>query len=249
MSPQSSNIPAPPRDAIVDAVSHRFDESQAQTQVRAAAVRAQIQALAPQDALEEMLMGQVVALHEVFAEITHDLLNGVVDPMRLKGQASLVTIARVTQGHVDRLKRMAKQPARAEIPAARIAQPGPVRTPAPGVMPAPARNVVPARDAEPTRNAMTEDRALAAIAPGYERPRLPDSPLDEPFVEWVAEPPAEAVRAARVETPPHAARRAGGPESNAPNRVQEMVADLIRQQLAAAARTRPARVPEDAVGD
>ena len=248
MSLESSNIPAPTRDAIVHAVSHRSGESQAQTQVRAATVRAKIQALAPRDALEEMLMGQLVALDEIFAAVTHDLLNGVIDPMRLKGQASLVTIARVTQGHVDRLKRMAKQRASADTPPARIAQPAPAPTPSRPPAPAavPARNTAPAPAVVPASAAETEDSRLAAIAPGYKRPQAPDSPLDEPFFQSLADPSAGAMHGVQLETPPRTAVRGSGPVPEASNRVAEMVAGLRRQQLAAAAAPEP--VPKAAVG-
>src|SRR5580692_3385340 len=123
MSVLSPNFPAQSQEAIIRAVSRRSNQTHAQAQVRAAAAKTNIQALAPDDALEAMLVGQLVVLQEIFAAAAHDLLNGIIDPMRLKGQASLLNIARVTQGHVDRLRRMAKQSGRAAVPPARIVQP------------------------------------------------------------------------------------------------------------------------------
>jgi len=178
---QSANIIGP----IVYAVSHRDIDSETENRNEADRTAEMIWRLEPGDAMEELLAAQVIGLNEVFSAVLHDFLNGRVDPMKLKAQASIVNIAKVTQGHVDRLKQLKKKRTEAAAPPA---------PPTPREKPEPKPAAEPQPAAAPERK-VEKVATLASLAPDYKRPEEPESWVDGPFVQWLEETPADEARA------------------------------------------------------
>jgi hypothetical protein len=80
----------------------------------------------PRDAVELTLAGQTVLFNEVLADSARMALRVTTDADKQKSIASVVNMAKLVQGHVDRLEKRGNQPARPEIVVAREEQPNPV---------------------------------------------------------------------------------------------------------------------------
>jgi len=70
------------------------------------AIMALILSMGGASPMQVMFAGQLVAMHATFADASRDLLAGMVDTRKQKGQTTLVSLARAIQGHADRLDRM-----------------------------------------------------------------------------------------------------------------------------------------------
>lgn len=190
---------------IVVALADRGEPNGPAFDARATEAWTVLQSLQPRDAIDLMLSGQLLALHEMFADGTRDVLSGMADTMKQRSQSTLVAMCRVAQGHVDRLEKRGMQPYRAEVPAV---QPRHQPAEAPVAEPAPPDSARPARPpvaAEENPAATPEPDPIAAD-PTPEEP----SWLDAPHQEWVLETPAALLAEAQQQA------AAGQPAEPAP---------------------------------
>ena len=114
-----SNLLEPALIEIVHAVCDRPNQTMADYEAKADATWALLESFRPRDAIDLLLSGQLVAFNAVFADATLRLLGGMDDTLKKQTLSSLVSMGRVTQGHVDRLAKRGNQPYRTEIEAAR----------------------------------------------------------------------------------------------------------------------------------
>jgi hypothetical protein len=207
----------PATDGIIRALSDRPGQTEAQRQARRDDAETFILSFRPRDAIELMLCGQSVLFNELLADSAKDVLRGMVDTMKLKSIGGLVNMARIVQGHVDRLDKRDIAPARV----AEEEKPEAVAVPEP----------CPVDEAPPMAAAVEDETvaraaALASLLTGREAVEIADrtredapaaetSWLDGPFEQWLVETPAEiAARsgdglAVAVQTIAEAADRAG----------------------------------------
>jgi hypothetical protein len=211
-----SKLLEPALTTIVGALADRGDPSGPAFDTRAIEAWTVIQSLQPRDAIDLMLSGQLLALHEMFADGTRDVLRGMADTMKQRSQTTLVAMARVAQGHIDRLEKRGMQPYRTEVPAA---QPRQQPAEAPAAEPAPPEAASPEQRpaaAEENPAATPEPVAIAAAATTGE-----PSWLDAPYQEWVLDTPAALLAEAKQEA---AARR---PVEPATRDTQRQEADAL----------------------
>ncbi len=125
-----SNLLEPALIEIVHAVCDRPNQTMADYEAKADATWALLESFQPRDAIDLLLSGQLVAFNAVFADATLRLLGGMDDTLKKQTLSSLVSMGRVTQGHVDRLAKRGNQPYRTEIeaPVAAAAPPKSVGT-------------------------------------------------------------------------------------------------------------------------
>src|SRR5579859_6703558 len=97
------NLLEPALIEIVHAVCDRPGQSKAAYEAKADATWALLESFRPRDVIDLLLSGQLIALNAVFANATLGLLLGMDDTLKKQTLSSLVSIGRVTQGHVDRL--------------------------------------------------------------------------------------------------------------------------------------------------
>jgi hypothetical protein len=185
-----ANLLAPALDGIVHALSDRGGQSQAQYQAKAGGFRTLILSFQPNDVVDMQLAGQTVLFNEVLAHSARDVLRGMDDAVKPRVIASLVSMGRLAQGHLDRLAKRGNTPHRTEavsveqekirtsLALARAA--GSVEEPCPlAAMPL---------CAEPETDA--GDTGESPPGPPAEE----TSWLDEPFVQWLVETPADLAR-------------------------------------------------------
>jgi hypothetical protein len=143
----------------------------------------------PRDVVDMQLAAQAVVFHELVADSARDVLRGMDDAAKARSLSALIGMGRLTEGHLDRLKKRGNQPYQTVIVAPPVE--APIETPEPA-----SPEIAPAA---PERE------------PPYQRPVRPESWLDEPYQEWVLETPA--ILAARAEVVPPAAmeNRGGAP--------------------------------------
>jgi hypothetical protein len=190
-----ANLVAPALDGIVNALSDRGSQSEAQYQAKADQFRILILSFQPSDVIDLQLSGQTVLFNEVLANSAHDVLRGMDDAAKPRAIASLISIGRLAQGHLDRLVKRGNKPHRTETVSVEQEK---IRT-----------SLALAPAAEPHEM----PRPLAAMPPWVEpaapdpevdAPETRDTPLerlveetswlDEPFVQWLIETPADLVR-------------------------------------------------------
>ena len=202
----------PATDGIVRALSDRPGQTEAQRQTRRGDAQTFILSFQPRDAIELMLCGQSVLFNELLADGAKDVLRGMVDTMKLKSIGGLVNMARIVQGHVDRLDKRGIAPAREVVVAAEEEKPEAVA--AALVEPCPVGEAMaPAVEDETVARAA----ALVSLLTGQAatEPAEETSWLDGPFEQWLVETPAEiAARtgdglAVAVQSIAEAADRAG----------------------------------------
>jgi hypothetical protein len=199
----------PATDGIVRALADRAGQTEAQRQTRRDDAETFILSFRPRDAIELMLCGQSVLFNELLADGAKDVLCGMVDTMKLKSIGGLVNMARVVQGHVDRLDKRGIALAREPVVAAEEEKPAAVAEPCPV-------------DEAPPMAAAVEDEtvaraaALASLLTGQAATEAAETSwLDGPFEQWLVETPAEiAARsgdglAVAVQSIAEAADRAG----------------------------------------
>jgi hypothetical protein len=204
----------PATDGIVRALSDRPGQTETQRRTRRDDAETFVLSFRPRDAIELMLCGQSVLFNELLADGAKDVLRGMVDTMKLKSIGGLVNMARVVQGHVDRLDKRGIAPAREvvvvaeeEKPEVAVAEPCPADE---------------ARPATPPMAAAVEDEtvaraaALASLLTGQAATETAETSwLDGPFEQWLVETPADiAARsgdglAVAVQSIAEAADRAG----------------------------------------
>jgi hypothetical protein len=211
----------PATDGIVRALSDRPGQTEAQRETRRGDAETFILSFRPRDAIELMLCGQSVLFNELLADGAKDVLRGMVDTMKLKSIGGLVNMARIVQGHVDRLDKRGIAPAREVVVAAEEKKPAAVAEPCPVDEARPATVAAAVEDETVARAA-----ALASLLTGpastetaewtrEQAPAVETSWLDGPFEQWVVETPAEiAARsgdglAVAVQSIAEAADRAG----------------------------------------
>ena len=102
---------------IVHALSDRANQTTAEYEAKAEATWVLAESFQPRDVIDLLLSGQLLAFNAVFADATRGLLDGMEDTLKKQTLSSLVSIGRVTQGHVDRLAKRGNQPYRTEVAA------------------------------------------------------------------------------------------------------------------------------------
>jgi hypothetical protein len=232
-----AHLIAPALDGVLRAVSDRGNQTEAQRAARSDDAETLIMSLQPCDAIDLMLSGQLVMFNELLADAARDVLRGMLDTMKQRSLSTLVAMARVTQGHVDRLEKRGIQPHRTEV-AKPKAEPAaaPPPTPEPAKCPVAAASP-PAAKASSTPGAVKPAQPSAAAgqtsmivpeparsAPTTESPAAETSWLDAPHPEWRIEIPADLA---------HRAAKAGAPEDLAPAKPANRGNGVI-----------PARIPE-----
>ncbi len=209
-----SNLIEPALIEIVHAVSDRPGQGMEEYQAKADATWALLESFQPRDVIDLLLSGQLVAFNAVFADATNGLLRGMDDTLKKQTLSSLVSMGRVTQGHVDRLAKRGNQPYQTAIatpePAAQpkpvaaapaAGQPSPIAAGPPVVPPAAPPSVA----AAPVAAAPVA--GLAPVAAPEASPHPAPTPavrtaeptprsavaetswLDEPYQEYVIETP------------------------------------------------------------
>jgi hypothetical protein len=176
-----SNLVTPALDSIVRALSDRGDPSEAERLARGNQYLTLILSFLPKDATDLMLAGQTVVFNELLADGARDVLRGMMDTMKQRSQTTLVSMGRLTQGHIDRLAKRGNQPWRTEVATT---------------------------EAEPRKAPVAEP---PQPPPPEEPAAEPESSwLDEPFVQWLVETPADL--SAKMPEPPDPAlpRRPSG---------------------------------------
>ena len=207
-----AHLVAPALDGIVHALSDRGGQSEAQYQAKADNFRTLILSFRPNDVVDLQLAGQTVLFNEVLAHSARDVLRGMDDAMKPRVIASLVSMGRLAQGHLDRLAKRGNTPHRTEaisveqekirtsLALARAA--GPLEAPGPLAAMPPCSD--PEMDAGETGERPPEPAAEET------------SWLDEPFVQWLVETPADLARksglvaASETSTPAQAVDREDG---------------------------------------
>ena len=171
-----------------------------------------LQSFRPRDAIDLMLVGQLVEFHEILADGTRELLRGMTESPSVKQRtrSSLVAIGRVCLSYIDRLEKRGLEPHRAEIVARAAEQPA-----APAISPGDAGGQTQAADrsafdgvpaispsAPPPEADLEENRAVETQAGLTAEPSAAaSSRLDATRPESVAETPADALfrtNAARI---------------------------------------------------
>ena len=157
-----SNLLEPALIDIVHAVSDLPGLTTAAYEAKADATWALLESFRPRDVIDLMLSGQLIAFSAVFADATGGLLRGMDDTLKKQTLSSLISIGRVTQGHLDRLAKRGNQPYRTEI----AAEPPAVRpnaaATAPVVEPPPV--TAPRSSTPPPAAATVKSAALSPVA-------------------------------------------------------------------------------------
>jgi hypothetical protein len=195
-----ANIAAPALDGIIRALNNR-DIQTADPEASDGATRNLILSFLPRDVIDVTLSGQTVLFTALLADTARDVLHGMPDARKPRGISSVISMGRLVQGHLDRLRGRGCEPHRSVMaplhhaatrPA--IADPTPVS----------AADVSPSGDG---RRGAPADITVADIRPPSE-----SSWLDTPFEQWIVETPADlaakAADAAGIVTPPRPAREA-----------------------------------------
>lgn len=113
-----ANLIVPTLDGIVRALSDGGIQTEAERLAKANAALTAILAFLPRDVIEMTLAGQTILFNELLADGAHDVLGGMVDAVKRRSHANLLSMGRVVQGHLDRLERRGNQPHRIEAGAA-----------------------------------------------------------------------------------------------------------------------------------
>ena len=140
-----------------------------------------VQSFQPRDMIDLVLTGQFIAMNELFADNSRDILHGMPAPLKQRARSSAIAMGRLALAQVSEFERRGIQPYRAETvaeqcpAAAAVANADvPAETPEPaGSTPAP----VPAIEPQPTDP--------VAAPPAGET-----SWVDEPYQEWLEATPA-----------------------------------------------------------
>jgi hypothetical protein len=192
------------------------------------AIMALILSMGASSPMQMMFAGQLVALHATFADASRDLLVGMVDAKKQKGQTMLISLARTIQGHADRLDRM-REKAQADGVAAQT----PTRTAATTARPVPpaappddgtwnisprmaleimtamardsAQGAAPEEVVETRQDASPEPEAPPAATPESQGAEVEGYRRPEPPDTWLDEPVVQWL----VETPADEAHRLG----------------------------------------
>jgi hypothetical protein len=106
---------APLLAPIISAVADRAEQTQEAFEVEATATEDLILSFQPVDAAEAMLAGQMVAFHALIADSTRQVLHGLNDVLKTRRIAGILSLGRLTQGHLDRVKKRGNQPHQAKI--------------------------------------------------------------------------------------------------------------------------------------
>jgi hypothetical protein len=96
-------------------LSERPGQTEAQRQARGADTLEFILSFRPRDAIELTLCGQTVLFNELLADSARDVTRGLADTEKLKRLSTIVNMARIVQGNLDRLEQRGHVPARAAI--------------------------------------------------------------------------------------------------------------------------------------
>jgi hypothetical protein len=159
-----ANLVAPAVDSIVNAISDRGGQTEAQRRTRADDAETLIMSFQPRDVAELVLAAQTVAFNELFADSTRDVLRGLDDTHKARLLSSLLGMGRMTQGHLDRLKTRGNQPFQTEVAAANATASEQPAAPAAAPRPIAAANARPAPAAPPAKATPREQPALAVTA-------------------------------------------------------------------------------------
>ncbi len=214
-----ANLAMPALDGIIRALSDRGNRTEAERVAKAAAAMRLILSFLPRDVIEMMLSGQTVLFNELLADGARDTLREVVDTMKLRNRASVVSMGRLVQGHLDRLERRGNQPFQTEIAAAEEDDcPVPTDAPADAEVPMPPLPVAVSSpmgaEAEP-QSAVLMPMATAPEAVGTGggmptgEPVAETSWLDEPYEQWRIETVADLAAKARMAAKPETRMDAG----------------------------------------
>ncbi len=219
------NLLVPALSGVVGALADRGGSSIPEYDARAQESWKLIQSFRPRDSVELMLVGQLMAFHEMLADGTRDLLRGMTDSvsMKLRARSGLVAIGRVCLGYIDRLEKRGLEPHRAEL-----AAPAPVQAAAQAAQPKADTDHSPLAAA----SLAVSSKAKAAdfnphLAPASPRPlgqpetdAMPEvaaaNSLDERRHEQVNETPAALAARASVALQALAAAKAAPPAAMTP---------------------------------
>lgn len=213
-----SSLLQPALNGIVAALADRGEQSGPEYEARRTGAWTLIQSFQPRDAIDLLLVGQLVAINELFADGTRDVLRGTTDSLKQRTRSSLLAMARLTQGHLDRLEKRRSQAEIAEPRAAQCAAAPPSAAPETLATPyaprepeiAAASPASPAAKSTPKASGtQSPPEPAQPIAPPAPPPQEP-SWLDEPYQEWLLETPAMLV------AQKGAARKAAVPKDPAP---------------------------------
>ncbi|MSP01430.1 MAG: hypothetical protein EXR07_10345 [Acetobacteraceae bacterium] len=151
-------------DDAVRALSQQSWMTDAQRHTHAKGVLTLILSFLPQNVMQLMLASQAVLFNAMAADASNDALRGMVDTLKLRAQSNAIASGRLSAKHMDTLIRLQGPPVALEeaAPAAATAPP-PDPDPQPDISPP-----LPSREPD-------EDSSW----------------LDEPYVEWRVETPAE----------------------------------------------------------
>ena len=150
-------------------------------QAKADATWALLESFQPRDVIDLLLSGQLVAFNAVFADATNGLLRGMDDTLKKQTLSSLVSMGRVTQGHVDRLAKRGNEPYQTAI-----------ATPEPAAQPKPVAAAPAAGQPSPIT-----PRALPSCLPPHRRlspPRLSPPRLSPAWRRWPRQKPRPTPR-------------------------------------------------------
>jgi len=198
-----ANISCAALDGIVRALSGRGGETEAEREAQADQFRTMILSFQPRDVVEMQLAGHAVLFTELLADSARDLLSGMDDTRKPRAIAGLISMGRLVLGNLDRLEKRGNRPYRTEVASAREDERAPAgvramdtersgRTghdpDAPPGGPSPAAvDATPAETAAPDR---CDTNAETRAEPAADE----TSWLDEPFVQWLIETPADLAR-------------------------------------------------------
>jgi hypothetical protein len=126
-----SELLEPALSDIVQALSDRPGQTSAEYQAKAEDIWILIESFQPRDAVDLMLTGQLLAFNAAIADATRDLVRGAPDTIKQRTQSNLISMGRLTQGHLDRLAKRGSQPYRTEVASQQPAQPVAAASPAP----------------------------------------------------------------------------------------------------------------------
>jgi hypothetical protein len=223
-----ATIATPALAGIVRALSDRDDQTEAERLVKASSAVDVIMSFLPRDVIELTLAGQAVLFNELLADGAHDALRGMAGATKQRCHSTLVSMGRLVQGHLDRLEKRGNQPFRKAIvtpreecspnsdvraaenemsepplpivpspPAAPGTEPRPVVTEELPVPMAPEQTTASKQTtALETTGALERKGAVGGVPVGETVAET--SWLDEPYVQWLVETPADLAAAAAV---------------------------------------------------
>jgi hypothetical protein len=194
-----SNLIVPVLGSTIRALSDRPGQTEAQRQARAGDVLNMIMSFQPRDVVEMTLASQAVVYNELIADSAVDIFRAVDPAAKVRSLSAVMSMGRLTQGHLDRLAKRGNRPYRTEFVAPeaavepvvaqpRAAEPPAVEPPKPAEPPPAVEPVQPIAAAQTAPASGPSEQESAE--PAYQRPVQPESWLDEPYEQLILETPA-----------------------------------------------------------